>query len=56
MQIFQFVNKSKMNGGVFVSVVGEVNVVQQQQVGENIQIHAIVLGLFYVLCMYNGLF
>lgn len=54
MKLFQFVNKSNMNDGV--SFICEVNVLQQQQVGENILIHAIVLGLFYVFCMYNGLF
>lgn len=45
-----------MNEGVvFVSLICEVNVLQQQRVGENIQIPAIVLGLLYVFCMYNGL-
>lgn len=45
-----------MNAGVFVSFICEVNVLQQQQFWENIQIDAIVLGLFCVFCMCNGLF
>lgn len=54
-RLFQLVHKSNMNEGVvFVSFICAVNVLQQQRVGENIQIQAIVLGLLYVFCMYNG--